>query len=141
MIFFLMIRRPPRSTRTDTLFPYTTLCRSVPFERVAAAARHHEFVAALVQLGPDIFHHVRTRGVRAARLPHVHEALAHRAIGEDIDVERGHFRAQDRIVEFAMVVLAERFCEERADADHRSAARRVGKECVSRCRSRWSPYN
>src|SRR3546814_3282636 len=27
-IFFLMIRRPPRSTRTDTLFPYTTLVRS-----------------------------------------------------------------------------------------------------------------
>src|SRR3546814_2579403 len=29
-IFFLMIRRPPRSTRTDTLFPYTTLFRSLP---------------------------------------------------------------------------------------------------------------
>src|SRR3546814_3467808 len=28
-IFFLMIRRPPRSTRTDTLFPYTTLFRSL----------------------------------------------------------------------------------------------------------------
>src|SRR3546814_18693218 len=28
-ICFLMIRRPPRSTRTDTLFPYTTLFRSV----------------------------------------------------------------------------------------------------------------
>src|SRR3546814_4179243 len=28
-VFFLMIRRPPRSTRTDTLFPYTTLFRSV----------------------------------------------------------------------------------------------------------------
>src|SRR3546814_11061777 len=28
IIFFLMIRRPPRSTRTDTLFPYTTLFRS-----------------------------------------------------------------------------------------------------------------
>src|SRR3546814_11508883 len=28
--FFLMIRRPPRSTRTDTLFPYTTLFRSWP---------------------------------------------------------------------------------------------------------------
>src|SRR3546814_9032120 len=27
-VFFLMIRRPPRSTRTDTLFPYTTLFRS-----------------------------------------------------------------------------------------------------------------
>src|SRR3546814_17552677 len=43
--FFLMIRRPPRSTRTDTLFPYTTLFRShvVPLrveieaERMAAA--------------------------------------------------------------------------------------------------------
>src|SRR3546814_16409448 len=30
--FFLMIRRPPRSTRTDTLFPYTTLFRS-PVDR------------------------------------------------------------------------------------------------------------
>src|SRR3546814_4945332 len=31
-IFFLMIRRPPRSTRTVTLFPYTTLFRSEPVE-------------------------------------------------------------------------------------------------------------
>src|SRR3546814_1273309 len=29
--FFLMIRRPPRSTRTDTLFPYTTLFRSADY--------------------------------------------------------------------------------------------------------------
>src|SRR3546814_14639719 len=28
LFLFLMIRRPPRSTRTDTLCPYTTLCRS-----------------------------------------------------------------------------------------------------------------
>src|SRR3546814_11571972 len=28
-VFFLMIRRPPISTRTDTLFPYTTLFRSL----------------------------------------------------------------------------------------------------------------
>src|SRR3546814_12606493 len=34
---FLMIRRPPRSTRTDTLFPYTTLFRSL--RRILAAAR------------------------------------------------------------------------------------------------------
>src|SRR3546814_20761487 len=34
--FFLMIRRPPRSTRTDTLFPYTTLFRS-PLRRLV----HH----------------------------------------------------------------------------------------------------
>src|SRR3546814_6468419 len=42
--FFLMIRRPPRSTRTDTLFPYTTLFRSaatllfVPRTRLVGAA-------------------------------------------------------------------------------------------------------
>src|SRR3546814_13712995 len=35
-IFFLMRRRPPRSTRIDTLFPYTTLFRSPPPWRDAA---------------------------------------------------------------------------------------------------------
>src|SRR3546814_16645365 len=35
IFFFLMIRRPPRSTRTDTLFPYTTLFRSLPHDRHA----------------------------------------------------------------------------------------------------------
>src|SRR3546814_13140372 len=35
--FCLMIRRPPRSTRTDTLFPYTTLFRSVKHTRPYAA--------------------------------------------------------------------------------------------------------
>src|SRR3546814_9158399 len=38
LFFFLMIRRPPRSTRTDTLFPYTTLFRSL-------LERHDEAVA------------------------------------------------------------------------------------------------
>src|SRR3546814_17548389 len=33
LFFFLMIRRPPRSTRTDTLFPYTTLFRSIRLGR------------------------------------------------------------------------------------------------------------
>src|SRR3546814_6043041 len=33
MFFFLIIRRPPRATRTDTLFPYTTLFRSGRFGR------------------------------------------------------------------------------------------------------------
>src|SRR3546814_3140014 len=50
MFFFLMIRRPPRSTRTDTLFPYTTLFRSrnsqetedqdIAF-RILRRCRHH----------------------------------------------------------------------------------------------------
>src|SRR3546814_18491834 len=39
--FFLMIRRPPRSTRTDTLFPYTTLFRSMAMgdQNIADEAR------------------------------------------------------------------------------------------------------
>src|SRR3546814_2080387 len=37
VIFCLMIRRPPRSTRTDTLFPYTTLFRSWHLDQTYAA--------------------------------------------------------------------------------------------------------
>src|SRR3546814_3378680 len=40
ILFFLMIRRPPRSTRTDTLFPYTTLFRSTQ-------SRSASFIASL----------------------------------------------------------------------------------------------
>src|SRR3546814_8915482 len=39
--FFLMIRRPPRSTRTDTLFPYTTLFRSLRYRRRYRRADRH----------------------------------------------------------------------------------------------------
>src|SRR3546814_8979611 len=35
-----MIRRPPRSTRTDTLFPYTTLFRSRMVSRASRGVRH-----------------------------------------------------------------------------------------------------
>src|SRR3546814_17119835 len=38
-ILFLMIRRPPRSTRTDPLFPYTTLFRSTVLARRAPVRR------------------------------------------------------------------------------------------------------
>src|SRR3546814_14830352 len=43
-VFFLMIRRPPRSTRTDTLFPYTTLFRSIDalVSRFIPANAYHE---------------------------------------------------------------------------------------------------
>src|SRR3546814_2057663 len=48
--FFLMIRRPPRSTRTDTLFPYTTLFRSHgPLE--IAQHRRHRRVEFRVMMG------------------------------------------------------------------------------------------
>src|SRR3546814_12296874 len=56
--FFLMIRRPPRSTRTDTLFPYTTLFRSpvVLDGEAHVRPRHRE---------PP--HGVQTGGIFAAR--------------------------------------------------------------------------
>src|SRR3546814_20028924 len=38
-VCFLCIRRPPRSTRTDTLFPYTTLCRSAQDRPLRFSAR------------------------------------------------------------------------------------------------------
>src|SRR3546814_20372557 len=45
VIIFLMIRRPPRSTRTDTLFPYTTLFRSIDVValRVRTRARQQKY--------------------------------------------------------------------------------------------------
>src|SRR3546814_5433201 len=45
-----MIRRPPRSTRTDTLFPYTTLFRSEGSSARAAAARFQVSPAAAVSI-------------------------------------------------------------------------------------------
>src|SRR3546814_2809604 len=49
--FFLMIRRPPRSTRTDTLFPYTTLFRSDRALHLLHALLHGEvFEDALLRL-------------------------------------------------------------------------------------------
>src|SRR3546814_19434507 len=39
-VFFLSIRRPPRSTRTDTLFPYTTLFRSASLTFKSAPENH-----------------------------------------------------------------------------------------------------
>src|SRR3546814_7168051 len=53
--FFLMIRRPPRSTRTDTLFPYTTLFRShdaVPdLDHTRSARRRTELGCAQIPQG------------------------------------------------------------------------------------------
>src|SRR3546814_10270833 len=44
--FFLMIRRPPRSTRTDTLFPYTTLFRSACRTVRCRVGQHHRRLEA-----------------------------------------------------------------------------------------------
>src|SRR3546814_4068549 len=52
MFFFLMRRRPPRSTRTDTLFPYTTLFRSRHGDRFRRSARAAHTAAAIRVLTP-----------------------------------------------------------------------------------------
>src|SRR3546814_18165645 len=69
LFFFLMIRRPPRSTRTDTLFPYTTLFRSV---RMVEAGQQNpnkirERAELIVQntygyMVPRDLHYLRVRG-------------------------------------------------------------------------------
>src|SRR3546814_9545348 len=56
-VFFLMIRRPPRSTRTDKLFPYTTLFRSQPPLCVGGCQRNRlgangETVADIFEIAP-----------------------------------------------------------------------------------------
>src|SRR3546814_15901225 len=101
-----MIRRPPRSTRTDTLFPYTTLFRS---RRVYAKARvdgaprdsvDAYFAMRKVSIGPG----------RVAGQPAI--LLNNKPLFQHGTLDQG-----------------------------RSEERRVGKECVSTCRSRWSPYH
>src|SRR3546814_3075329 len=59
---FLMLRRPPRSTRTDTLFPYTTLCRSVG----AAAAVPARAPETLLEVR-DVARHFEVSGPWLAR--------------------------------------------------------------------------
>src|SRR3546814_19700076 len=67
-----MIRRPPRSTRTDTLFPYTTLFRSL----IETVAEQHELEAYLeeecqVPSSPDLL------DARPSALPADHITVAH----------------------------------------------------------------
>src|SRR3546814_13926861 len=56
LFFFLMIRPPPRSTRTDTLFPYTTLFRSqIARDSNAALRRLKAGLLALPESGENGF--------------------------------------------------------------------------------------
>src|SRR3546814_15932207 len=104
LFFFVRIRPQPRSTRTDTLFPYTTLFRSdwhAPIERNAYEVAWFETVGAIL---PEA----------APRL------IAH-------DPDAGLF-----VMDYLDPAIFRNW---------RSEERRVGKECVSTCRSRWSPYH
>src|SRR3546814_8854478 len=112
-----MIRRPPRSTRTDTLFPYTTLFRSVPagatevafqlLDDLAVAA--HRAVQAL-QVAVDDEHQVVQAlaagdGNRAQALGLVGLAVAEEA--PDLAVGLGHQAAAFQVIEVARLVRSE----------------------------------
>src|SRR3546814_19227402 len=121
-----MSRRPPRSTRTDTLFPYTTLFRSlfawydyellVPAELQALAAFEMAIQMKLRAIGHEMkgtMHNLIEKGRKCGIIP---------------PIAPGTVSAQDPVE--ALVKIR-----------NRSEERRVGKECGSTCRSRWSPYH
>src|SRR3546814_12190673 len=118
-----MIRRPPRSKRTDTLFPDTTLFRSV----VIADAEDDD--AAAHPVAREIDDGV---GDRLA-VGHMDMLVVERLeLGEE-EVEVGDLALQPvDLDEIADAIGAH---------EGRSEESRVGKECVSTCRSRWSPYH
>src|SRR3546814_14702135 len=73
VVFFLMIRRPPRSTRTDTLFPYTTLFRSPQLHALADGdVRHAIVVGVLADVDPA---HADLAGLKAEALQEILDDL------------------------------------------------------------------
>src|SRR3546814_1089088 len=60
-----MIRRPPRSTRTDTLFPYTTLFRSAPGMPLSEFTRARDRVRSMLAIADSYSAFDRTAGALA----------------------------------------------------------------------------
>src|SRR3546814_19343165 len=108
-----MKRRPPRSTRTCTLCPYTTLFRS-------GGGGNGEREARGQGDGPGRILCEQRRGGQQRDQQRQAEA----------DRMRRNFDRRDQFVGKSA---------HRELIEHRSEERRVGKECVSTCRSRWSP--
>src|SRR3546814_18000299 len=141
-----MIRRPPRSTRTDTLFPYTTLFRS-------GAAVHRAGAGAILQraaVDPDD----HRRAIGAFGCPDVERQaiLAHRARRLELDAGGGIGGLDALGAEAARSPDALPFRGARGRApdafanggwgmggDASAEARRAGKGCVRTCCYRWSP--
>src|SRR3546814_12756786 len=107
-----MIRRPPRSTRTDTLFPYTTLFRSPNLRRSR----------------------LDRKVLKAVVYDHCGAAIANPP-----DEQRSTIQPSGEAVQRLQPILHR--AETDAHLSARSEERRVGKECVSTGRSRWSPYH
>src|SRR3546814_12100419 len=119
ILIFLMIRRPPRSTRTDTLFPYTTLFRSLHPD-LAAMTLDPRIAAVTDRI------RARSRRSRAAYLAGIEAAH-----------EQGPNRSRLSCGHLAHAFAA---CGP-TDTGRRSPERPVGTECVSTRTSRWVTPN
>src|SRR3546814_14233166 len=124
-----MIRRPPRSTRTDTLFPYTTLFRSKDID---------VFINVDGFTNPGGFETLGSG--KAAEYDAMNEiAVVTRGViaGYQVDLIGVTFAdTRDMVERFDFGVARCWY-----DGEIRSEERRVGNECVRTGRSRWSPYN
>src|SRR3546814_20700043 len=121
-----MIQRPPRSTRTYTLFPYTTLFRSLAWLDLAAqetAGKPYDQLDVAQQAG--LKYKLKTE-------------YRHNSYNADTGIAILSERRTKAIAQ-----TAEHYEKLYGNAPElrRSEERRVGKECVSTCRSRWSPYH
>src|SRR3546814_20177539 len=126
-----MLRRPPRSTRTDTLFPYTTLFRSarrkgksIPMNIDGATAVVYAALGFPPPLCRGLFVLSRSVGI----LAHAYEE----SLGDRRNKGPIH-----RSWLWTYEGKADSRLGDPQEPDERSEERRVGKECVSQCRSRW----
>src|SRR3546814_18505463 len=127
-----MLRRPPGSTRTDTLFPYTTRFRLVG-EVVA--------LSGLGIIGSLTAHLVRKSAGKLILIDPAAERRARSAwMGADAVVDPSEVASV--VAELSQGRGVDTFIETSGapPALQRSAERRLGNEWVSTCRSRWWPY-
>src|SRR3546814_19973177 len=117
-----MLRRPPSSTRTDTLFPSTTLFRS----RFLGLHRMHE-AQRRPRKGARHQSHLGDRG--DVIMGHAGIPQQTQQVGRRIRLDRIQGRAGKTLD------------EEPRRAPRRSEESRGGKECTSTCRSWWAPYD
>src|SRR3546814_20031837 len=126
-----MIRRPPRSTRTDTPFPYPTRFRSALLGKVDGGIRVTDMTAQQAEHAASVTEHQFSIGwLSSAQRERCQ--LAVRAGGE---IETHRSLAVSALTTVASNLAA---C---SGVRTRSEERRVGKAGVSTCRSRWSPYH
>src|SRR3546814_17183225 len=124
-MFFLMIRQPPRSTLTYTLFPYTTLFRSLATmkdKRISPHTIRHTTAAHLLRAGVDI-------NTIRAWLGHVSLDTTH--IYAEVDLEM-KAKALASVGVSGLPTVFRRTTPRQED-------RRMGKECASTCKLRGSP--